>query len=198
MATKQEILVIFDMINANYPNNKYELSEPLIDIWHMLLGHYSLIDLQTAVLRTLDTSKYPPTAADISEAMRGLVGLGIPGEGEAWHIVSDAILYCGLGRYHKGEERLKPYPLIVHAVEQIGGLQAIDEADNTEVIRGQFMRIYSVIRKQAQDTMFIPPLVLERAKALGKQASHKLLDSIERPDKEQVARIGGSSNVHAA
>jgi len=82
--SRDDVFKTILLINANYPNNKYEASKMMVDTWESCLGHYDYDTLLLAVQRTIATCKYPPTIANINEAVKELVLLGIPLAGEAW------------------------------------------------------------------------------------------------------------------
>jgi len=56
----------------------------MVNTWHGSLGHYDLDTLKLAAHRTIATCKFPPTVADINNALKELVLLGLPTAGEAW------------------------------------------------------------------------------------------------------------------
>ena len=173
--SKPQILQLLKLINTNYPNNKYEVTDGLVNTWQALLGHYDFTAIQAATMKTFGTCKFPPVAADIIGELKGLMALGLPSKGEAWEIACDAVAYCGLARYEKGERVLTDRsPLVLEAVKQLGGLQAIDEANNAEVIRGQFMRIYEELLGRTVERGVTSPAVLEAARLLGHSAQRML------------------------
>lgn len=176
MATsKAEIIQILELINVNYPNNRYQISDTLINTWCACLGHYDPLALGAAVYKTIGKSKYPPQIADINAEMKGLLVMGLPSEGEAWELAKDAVDFCGLARYENGEKRLESNPLVLKAVKQLGGLQAIDNADNMDVVRGQFLRIYRDLKDRTVEQGISSPAIHAAALELG----HKAQLSIE-------------------
>lgn len=166
---------LLKLINTTYPANKYEISDSLVNTWHVIFGHYDEMALKAATLKTFTKCKFPPVPADITSELRGLMYQGLPSKGEAWEAARDAVDYCGLCRYEKGEAILKDKaPIILKAVNQLGGLRAIDEADKEEIVRGQFMRIYEELLARTVEEGVTSPAVLEAARLMGHGAQRML------------------------
>lgn len=174
------------LINTTYPANKYEIDDTLVSAWHTIFGHYDETALKAAALKTFTKCKFPPVPADITSELKGLMYQGLPSKGEAWEAARDAVDYCGLCRYEKGEAILKGRaPIILKAVNQLGGLRAIDECDKEEIIRGQFMRIYEELLARTVEEGVTSPAVMEAARLMGQGAQKALM-------------IGGPSDVPEA
>ena len=88
---RKDIIQLIALINSNYPANKYEPTEMMVDMWLATLGHYNMETLKLAVFRTISTCKFPPTVSDINNALKELFLIGLPSSGEAWELVMKQI-----------------------------------------------------------------------------------------------------------
>lgn len=178
MATKKEIIQLIALINTAFPNNKYQVTEQMVDMWYAMLGHYDLSTLKVALYKTLETCKFPPAIADIRAALRALVEQGLESAGEAWAAVDDAIDYSWCGNYEKCEKHVRP--LVSEAVRLMGGWEAIEAGrGNKEVLRGQFTRIYNEARERAINTKLSAPVLLEAGNMLAGQVEREAVKAIE-------------------
>lgn len=168
--SKAQVIGILELINVNYPTNRYQMTDALIDTWHACLGHYDLEAITAAVYKTISKSKFPPQIADINAEMKGLLIMGLPSEGEAWELAKDAVDFCGLSRYENGERRLGDNPLVLKAVNQLGGLEAIDNAEKMDVVRGQFMRIYRDLKERTVENSLSSVQIRQAAQIMGQSA----------------------------
>ena len=197
MATRADIIKLLIMINVNFPNNKYDVDGPMPDTWYAMLGHFDLPTLQAALYKALETCKYPPTVADLRGALHDLVSQGLPSAGDAWSKAWDAVGWRRFDDYSRCEGHVDA--LTLKAVNLMGGFEALDNADNADVLRGQFTRTYNELKNRVIDEQLTSPMVLKVALALADGAECEvamLTDGQEEMTSPEVKRLAGDWRVN--
>lgn len=121
----------------------------------------SIIDLEfskafIATQQLTKTSKWPPSIAEIRGAYTELLLPDLVDAEQAWGMVIGAINKHG-GIY-SSKEALSELPRQVQeAVKWIGGIKAICNADNPEVLRGQFTKTMNAVNKRVTKELSLGP-----------------------------------------
>ena len=189
--TKAQTIQLLNLINEAFPNNKYRITDSLVNLWEACLGHYDMVALETATYQVLARSKFPPTIADINNELKALISAGLPSEGEAWEQVDYA---KDLGRIkypYKDWTLADKYvaPIVRKAVELMGGWEAVDRSNNLDIFRSQFVKFYRELKDRTIDDQMMAPAMRDRVKQLGHEAQRSLTGSTAERSDERVAAI---------
>lgn len=160
--TKIETAQMLALISAAYPRFEMRESEKTLSVWHEMLKDMPGDVVSVAVKRMISTQKFPPSIADIREAVAASVqqAKGTESAGEAWRKVTKAI---GMYGYYKGEAAHEYLgERIWRAVEMIGGWADLCISEDSEAVRSaQFERRYNAMIQQQAEAIQIPASVSE-------------------------------------
>lgn len=180
--TKAETVTLIQTLVVMYPGSKINDDELTIGVWHEMLKDLPGEVVSAAVKRMCATLKYPPSIADIREAVAKATqeAQGVPQAGEAWAKVRRAIgLY---GYYRPDAARNALGNQIWRAVEMIGGWQELCAGgEDTSVRSAQFERRYNAMVAQEGERIQIPEAVRqEMRERLDPEVKRLMLEEIER------------------
>jgi len=156
--TPEETIKILSIIKAAYPQWARDLkptdAKAMVNLWSSMLEDYPYNVVQVAIKKIIATNKFPPSVAEVIEAINYIKtgGKSEMTEIEAWGLVRKAIKNSA---YNAEEEFNKLPPRIQQAIgshnilhnwsqESINGIET--------VIGSNFMRSYkqTVIRKKEE------------------------------------------------
>ena len=163
MATRDEIKGAIIYMRSLFPNYHPELDgdynavDAMFDVLGDLESETLRAGVKAACMDSMDGRgrEFAPSAGAIRAAAVQLhiKASGIPTTEEAWQIVLKAI---------NSEDRwaaIKPYPLIMQAVDTLGGLRLIADSEAPGVERAHFFRIYdNLLQEAARDAGQLPAL----------------------------------------
>lgn len=159
---KAETVTLIQTLMALYPSSDIHADELTVGVWHEMLGDLPGEAVSTAVKRMAATLKFPPTIADIREAVAKAVqeARGVPSAGEAWAKVKKAASWYGYYRPEEAHAALGDD--IWRVVQQVGGWREICAGEDPEgVISAQFERRYNAAMHQDAERVQIPESVRE-------------------------------------
>lgn len=175
--TRNETITLLQTILVMYPGSKLQTDALTVGIWHEMLKDLPTELVQTAVRRMCATLKFPPSIADIREAVAEAAqeAKGTPDGGEAWRRVRKAIGWYGYTRPSEARRYLGDE--IWQAVEMMGGWQEICLSDGPETVSSaQFERRYNGMIAQQRQRTQIPECVQEAMRRLvGDLTERKLI-----------------------
>lgn len=157
---RQETARLLQTIVALYPSSRLRADELTVELWHEMLGDLPGEVVSAAVKRMCAVLKFPPSVADVREAVAKAVqeAQGVPSAGEAWARVRRAASWYGYIRPDEARRELGED--IWHAVQQVGGWREICVGESPEgVISAQFVKRYEVMLQQQRERVQIPSSV---------------------------------------
>jgi hypothetical protein len=149
--TKVEVAKLLTVIAAMYP--RFEVNDLKINLWHEMIGDLSYQVAQMALKKTMLTSVYPPTVADIRAAVADITEVEQLDAGKAWGEVTRAISRWGFYEPSKAYELMSP--LTLQVVKQLSWRE-ICMAEEIGVTRGQFMKMYDSMKKREETNKLLP------------------------------------------
>ena len=176
--TKAETAQLLALISTAYPGSKIDVNDMTVSLWHDMLQDLPGEVVASATKRMFSTLKFPPSIADIREAVAKATSdaQGKLNAGEAWRKVVKAISDYG---YYRGDEAREYLgPDIWRAVEYIGGWADVCLSEDPETVRSaQFERRYDAMRAQQEQLIQIPASVRDdMARLVGPMVEKLLTD----------------------
>ncbi|MBR0463476.1 MAG: hypothetical protein IJJ23_03730 [Clostridia bacterium] len=173
--TRNETIQLLALLTISYPRFAFEANEQTVSIWHDMLKDLPGEAVILASKRMISTLKFPPTIADIREAVASSVqdARGTVNAGEAWRKVTKAISDYGyyqpdLARAYLGED-------VWRAVEYIGGWADLCTSEEPITVRSaQFERRYTAMVQQQGEAIQIPSEVRDAMKRLTEPLADRL------------------------
>lgn len=158
--TKRETAQLLAIISTAYPGSKIAVDDMTVALWHDMLSDLPGEVVGAATKRMFATLKFPPTIADIREAVAKATqdARGTLSAGEAWRKVKSAISLYGSYRGDAAREYLGED--VWRAVEYIGGWRDLCLSDDPETVKSaQFERRYDAMKAQQAQLVQIPASV---------------------------------------
>ena len=158
--TRDETITLIQMLIVMYPAHKVAADPLTVAVWHEMLEDLPADVVSVAVRRMCATLRFPPSIADIRQAVTDAVrdAAGVPIAGEAWARVSKAMSRWG---YHRPEQaRADLGEDIWRAVEMVGGWCDVCMGERA-VLSAQFERRYNAMIEQRSKLLQIPASVRE-------------------------------------
>jgi hypothetical protein len=160
---KSEVMKILAVISEMY--QKFEVNEVKGQLFFELLGDLEYAVVQMAVKKYMLTSEFPPTVADIRKLAIEIINPDMLVTGaDAWGEVTKAMQNYGSWRVNEALESMNEK---TRQVVKCIGFQNICMTENIDVMRGQFMKMYSQVDERSKTEMLLPPTLNEQIKALG-------------------------------
>lgn len=178
---KSETTKLLAYIAVAYPNGKVEPNEPTVNLWAQFTADLPYNAAKLAVDSMIATLKFPPSIADIREAVARAQSeaRGDLSAGEAWGRVRRAV--SRFGYYQPAKARDCLGSALWAAIDQIGGWAYLcTTEDDASTLSAQFERRYKAAADQQKYRDMVPLAVQEHLKALNPAAMLK--------------QIGGASN----
>lgn len=174
--TKAETVTLIQLLIVMYPASKINDDELTIGVWHEMLEDLPAEVVGAAVKRMCAVLKFPPSIADIREAVADAArdAQGTLAAGEAWARVKKAVSLYGFYRPDAARKALGER--IWRAVEMIGGWQELCAGEeDTSVRSAQFERRYNAMVAQESERVQIPASVREDMKRLIDPVAKRLM-----------------------
>ena len=152
--TKGEFISLVAVIKNFYPRDNILPTNEALDCWYSAIGDIDYKDAKTAVMRHVQTNKFPPTVADIRQQTIKISGKDATFDwSDGWHKVKRAISLYGMydepGAMEFFDENTK------NAVKRMGW-ESICMSENEEVCRAQFRMVYEQVTRVARDESMLP------------------------------------------
>ena len=158
--TKLETAQLLALISTAYPGSKIAVDDMTVSLWHDMLQDLPGEVVATATKLMFSTLKFPPSIADIREAVAQATqdARGVLSAGDAWAKVCKAVSWFGYYRADEARAWLGDY--IWRAVEMIGGWRELCAGEDSEgVVSAQFERRYNAMTAQQAQLVQIPASV---------------------------------------
>lgn len=156
--TSQETAAILGVIIKAYPGSRINIDRETVSLWAEMLQDLSAAEVTLAVKGMVATLKYPPSIADVREAVVKQRNAGDLSAGEAWGKVIKAVGRFGYNHPDEAHERLGDR--IWAAIEQVGGWTNVCLSDSgLEVLSAQFERRYDAAEKQRRYREQVPDTI---------------------------------------
>lgn len=152
------------VIASAYPRSRWENFDETLEIWHEMLEDLELPVVQLALKRMIAVLKFPPSVADLREAVADLATQGQLTAGQAWGRINAAIRRYGFYQPEKAREDLGED--LWTMVSQVGGWTHLCESDKMDVIGAQFERRYNDMLKRRKETIQVPRRIQRQFAAL--------------------------------
>jgi hypothetical protein len=167
---KSEMMKLLAVISEVYP--KFEVSDVKAAIFYELLGDMDYITLQTAIKKHMLISEYPPTIAELRKLATEIQNPTLQlTAADAWGEVEKAIRHFG---WYRGEEALASMSEGARKIAQYIGWQNICEAENLDVVRGQFFKMFGQVELREKTEALLPETVRKDIERLAEKLSNKV------------------------
>ena len=173
--TIKETAQLLSLLSATYPRFNFAPDEMRLKAWHDMLADLPGDVVAIATKRMISTLKFPPTIADIREAVANAVqdARGTVNAGEAWRKVTKAI--SDYGYYQPDRARAYLGEDVWRAVEYIGGWADLCTSEEPITVRSaQFERRYTAMVQQQGEAIQIPSEVRDAMKRLTEPLADRL------------------------
>jgi len=161
---KREFMIIIAALKSNYRNFGVESKEQM-EFWYSMLKDIEYPVLEIAIKKLVSELVYPPTIADIRNAVAETTEIPALDAAGAWGEVRDAIRYYGSYRKEDALESLSP---LTRQVVQGMGWQELCYSENQMADRAHFIRMYETLVDRERKERVIPLPVKENMKQLQK------------------------------
>lgn len=146
--TVDEFAYIAAALQTAFPWAKLFPNEQAMDIWFRRLEDLPGNVVTAVVNRWLETSREPPTIADIRSSADLVINGEIPDWGAGWEQVRKAIGRYGTDR--KAAALATMDELTRQTVERLGW-QVICESENADVLRANFRMCYETLARRRRE-----------------------------------------------
>ena len=163
---RSEVIDIIEKLRRIYPKfiqttaldpDAKTLLKNTVDLWHELFGQLPTDVCKFAVTRHIAESRFPPTPHDIITLVREATEFEKGGAIEAWNALAKAAKRATVitpAEYAALPEEVKKFCGGLSGLVDMGNL---DEDIFNTVTRGQFMKIYDVVRRRRETLEMLPP-----------------------------------------
>lgn len=165
---------LLTIISVAYPGSRVRADETTIGVWHDALQDLAAAEATLAVKALVNTLKFPPSIADVQEAVvnQRQLARGEKTPGEAWELVTRAL--SKYGYYHPSKAREELGETIWGIIRQCGGWRNLCETEKPEVISAQFERRYKAMKDRETYAEKVPVRVQNDFKALTERMVRQL------------------------
>ncbi len=174
--TKAETALLLQTIMVLYPASKLRADELTVGLWHEMLRDIPGELAGLAVRRMAAVLKYPPSVADIREAVATAEreARGELSAGDAWAQVMRAVRQYGYYRPEEAHAALGDD--IWRVVMMLGGWDELCMGEGALAVKSaQFERRYQAYVDQRAQAVQIPAAVRERMAALMAPAMQRMI-----------------------
>ena len=163
--TKNEITKLFTLVSVLYPRDKAfaDATPEMVLAWHTMLEDVPFEAAQAGLQAHASMSQWPPSIAEIRQWVNRLHGDSITAD-DAWGIAIKGIRKYGYYNKALAQENIQPD---VWAVIDRMGYEDMCMSDNTDVLRGQFLRLWGSYMAREQERASLPKKVKVMITMLG-------------------------------
>lgn len=176
---KQETAKLLAYIAIAYPNGKVEPNEPTVNLWSQFTAEMPYSAAKAAVDSMIATLKFPPTIADIREAVARAQSeaRGDLSAGEAWAKVNRSFrLY---GYYDPTGARQFLGERIWDVIKMVSGSYCDMCIAEDEHIPARFERLYKAQAEKQHRNDMIPQGVRDHLETLGAAQGLKMIGGVK-------------------
>ena len=175
--TPDETVKMFAMIAATFPRDQSfaRADRIMLNSWHTMLQDLPFDVVEAAVQAQAATSPFPPSISEIRQRAAEITKPSLRmGADEAWELAIKAVRKFGYTQWIAAKKWLPSD--VAQAVERFG-YRDICMAENIDVVRGQFIRLWDVRLKRERERSVLPPALA--ALTAGLSESLRLEDGTE-------------------
>lgn len=176
--TVQETTKIVNALKVAYPRYAEQIQENkqgMISLFTAMFKDMSYEVVNCALQKFILESPYPPTVHDLYKEIVSVTKFNVPDEDEAWHEVARAIRLYG---YYRPEEAFDSMSEVVRDVVKAIGWLEICLSENIEIVRDQFIRLYSIAIQRKEQEMLMPSTLKRRIARLAKGKIVNIFDAV--------------------
>ena len=162
--TLAEFTTFAALLRTFYPKEQLLPTPEAVKAWHRMLEDIDINVLNAALQKWVATEKWPPTVAEMRTACIEATEGKLPGWGEAWMEVSEAVRRYGWCRPNEALDSLSP---ATRRAAQWIGWQQICESENPEAIRAQFRQVYEISQTRDAEARQLPPTLRDTLEKIG-------------------------------
>lgn len=167
---KKQFSTIIAALKSNYRNFGVETKEQMA-FWYEMLKDIEYPVLELAVKKLISEMVFPPTIADIRNAVSETTEDKLPTQSDAWGEVKEAIRKYGS---YREEDALKFLSPLTRRAVQGMGWKELCWSENQMADRAHFMRMYETLVDREKKDRVIPLPVKKNINAL--QANKDKID----------------------
>ncbi len=156
--TFEEWKILVKGLKSAYTSERFLPDMEAVKIWYSLLNDIDYQTANTAIMKLISVSKFPPSIAEIREAAASVSTEPLPDWGEAWEKVNKLI--GNLGMYREEEALAQLDDIAAQTVRRLG-FRNLCISEDTQKDRANFRDIYNVIAQRHTEAAQMP----ERVKA---------------------------------
>ena len=161
------------VIASAYPSSRWENFDDTLEIWHAMLEALDLPVAQLALKRMIAVLKFPPSVADLREAVAELATQGQLTPGQAWGKITAALRAFGYDQPEKAREALGED--LWSMVGQMGGWTHLCECENPDVVGAQFGRRDKAMLDRRKEQIQVPGKIKQQFAIMLEQVTAKAL-----------------------
>lgn len=162
--TREETISVLTIIKSAYPKFYQGMSkndaEAVINLWSVMFADADISDVKLALYKIISTSQFPPSVAELRQAVVTTQEGAVLDTGEAWSQITRAIRNYGYMREAEALESLPP--IVRQSVNRMGGWKELCTSENVMADRAHFIKIYSQIEKRENEQRLIPLPIREK------------------------------------
>lgn len=162
--TRSETTMILSVLKTSYPSFYRDIGKNemlnIVNLWEEMFANEEFKTVKIAVKSLIQTLKYPPTIADVKEA---IYKINNPQTYDVMDLYSKLKKAISNGIYGSVEEFNKLPTMVQKFVGSPNQLRAwaIDENFNDNVLRGQFAKQIEILQKREKEEYMMLPEVKE-------------------------------------
>ncbi len=152
--TRAETAELLTLMAAAWP--RFEPDDAKVALWSELFSDVDFRVVKVALKKLMILNTFPPSVAELRQAVAEVSrpeGSRLPAP-EAWGLAIKAIHEYG---YYREGEAMASLPESVAQVVRWMDYQQLCLSENTDVIRGQFIRMYETQQRREAEQAVLPP-----------------------------------------
>lgn len=157
--TKDNITEILSTLKVAYPNSFANITkadaQATIELWYKMFKDADFVSVKVAISSLINTSKYPPTIAEVKEEMYKISNTDCDVAIDEWNKIKKAL---GNSLYNSVAEFEALPPIAKRFVGSPNQLRewGMSTDFNDGVVRGQFFKQYEILEKREKYQASMP------------------------------------------
>lgn len=173
--TKKEMAVILATLKEAFRD--FQITENKANLWYELLGDLDFQATKAAVAKLILTATFPPSIAEIRKTVVEVTGPRVLTGAEALEEVTRAVREYGIYDVEAAFNSMSP---LAKRVVKTVGWSNICTSESPEVWRGEFLKLYSQLEKQALEENILPEGLKTQIKELQGRVGEMVKELAER------------------
>lgn len=174
--TREETIRVLSILKTAYPRFYSDMSkkdaETTIALWSAMFEDAQAQAVIVALKKLIAVNTFPPTIAEVRQALAEVRGNKVADAGEAWEEICTAIRRYG---YMRGEEALASMQPATRTAAKRMDWHSLCMSENLTTERAHFLKIYGNIEKESKEQYQIPVPVQESISRLMGADENELL-----------------------